>query len=302
MGWTIPSHVRSVVHAIWGAMSAAPDASTDFRHVLLPRVNKRVLRLGLASNYGLKEAGLHHAAERGVNYWLWGAGTKALTPILKKLLAQDRDKHVVAMLAGVGYTAGIIRRKIEWGLRQLAVDQIDIYQLPWLGRLSRFSERIEDELEQLKHEGKIRASGTSIHDRIRAGQLAENSKLDGFMMRYNAKHTGAEQDIFPHLKTRNPFVVAYTATSWRQLIRPIKGIEMPSWPGAGSAPPLTAGLCYRFCLSNPNVHVTLTGPATKQQLDENLDALEAGPLSTEEETWIRDYGRQVKAKKKLDYI
>jgi hypothetical protein len=44
------------------------------------------------------------------------------------------------------------------------------------------------------------AIGTSIHDRKRAGQLALDSELDLLMIRYNAKHTGAEADIFPHLK------------------------------------------------------------------------------------------------------
>ncbi len=42
-------------------------------------------------------------------------------------------------------------------------------------------------------------------------------------------------------------LVSYTATSWRQLLKPVKGLEMPPWPGADPAPPpLTAALCYRF--------------------------------------------------------
>jgi predicted aldo/keto reductase-like oxidoreductase len=81
---------------------------------------------------------------------------------------------------------------------------------------------------------------------------------------------------------------------------------MPPWPGptrgAATPPPLTAGLCYRFCLTSPHVHVALSGPRNRAQLDENLDALEAGPLSPDEEAWVREYGRQVKARKKIPYI
>jgi aryl-alcohol dehydrogenase-like predicted oxidoreductase len=158
----------------------------------------------------------------------------------------------------------------------------------------------------LKHEGKARVIGTSIHDRVRAGKLARDSILDAFMIRYNAKHPGAEQDIFPHLEQRDPSVIAYTATSWRQLIKPIKSIEMPAWPGAvsgdGTPPPLTGQLCYRFCLNSPHVNVVLTGPKTRDQLDQNLAALEAGPFSSEEEAWVREYGRRVKAKKRLPYV
>ncbi len=54
---------------------------------------------------------------------------------------------------------------------------------------------------------------------MRAGQLAEESPLDLFMIRYNAAHPGAERDIFPHLARRQPAVVAYTATSWRKLLK-----------------------------------------------------------------------------------
>ena len=64
-----------------------------------------------------------------------------------------------------------------------------------------------------------------------AGRLALDSEIDLFMIRYNAKHPGAEQDIFPYLEKRNPAVVCYTALAWGQLIRPLKNIEMPNWPG-----------------------------------------------------------------------
>ena len=56
---------------------------------------------------------------------------------------------------------------------------------------------------------------------------------------------------------------------------------------------MTAGDCYRWCLSNPSVDVTLTGPASTQQLDDNLKALERGALSAEEDAWMRSFGRAV---------
>ena len=56
---------------------------------------------------------------------------------------------------------------------------------------------------------------------------------------------------------------------------------------------MTAGDCYRFCLSSPHVEVTLTGPASTAQLDENIAALSKGPLTPEEDTWIREFGKAV---------
>jgi aryl-alcohol dehydrogenase-like predicted oxidoreductase len=56
---------------------------------------------------------------------------------------------------------------------------------------------------------------------------------------------------------------------------------------------MTAGDCYRFCLSSPHVDVVLCGPQNGAQLRENLEALERGPLGDDEMEWIRDFGRAV---------
>jgi aryl-alcohol dehydrogenase-like predicted oxidoreductase len=136
----------------------------------------------------------------------------------------------------------------------------------------------------LRESGKVRAIGVSIHDRPRAGKLAESSPLDQLMIRYNAAHPGAEKDIFPCLHDKKPSILAYTATSWRRLLKRPKG-----WTGAV----MTAGDCYRFQLSNPHVDVALMGPASRVQMEENLDALEKGPLTPEENQWMRDFGKAV---------
>lgn len=279
--------------------------ATAFESCDLPRVEKRVLRLGVAGNYGLQTADVHYAAERGVGFWLWTPNFKKVTPALVEILHRERERHVVAALAAVGFTAGMARRAVEKALRLLGVNQLDLFLLPWMGRGSLLTRGIEDALNELKAEGKVKAVGASIHDRQRAGELAKDSVLDALMIRYNAKHPGAEQDIFPHLGSRDPLVISYTATSWRQLLKPLARLEMPPWPGSTSGampPPLTGELCYRFCLMSPYVHVVLTAPKTREQLDQNLAALAAGPLSSEEEAWVRDYGRQVKARKRIPFI
>ncbi|MBW2527077.1 MAG: aldo/keto reductase [Deltaproteobacteria bacterium] len=281
------------------------EPSRDFTHAELPTVHKQVLRLGLAGNYGVKTQDVRYAAERGVNFWLWAPSFKNVTPALHELLAADRERHVVSML-DMAVTAGMVRRGVHKALRRLRTDYLDCYKLGWLNRTAFLTEGVSAELLRLKEQGKIRSIGTSIHDRKRAGELALDSILDTFMIRYNAKHPGAEEDIFPHLSKRNPAIISYTTTSWRQLLRPLEGIEMPPWPGGdpggATPPPLTPGLCYRFCLSSPHVHVVLTGPKSRGQLDENLAALEAGPLTAAEDEWVRSYGRLVKKRKRLPFL
>ena len=56
---------------------------------------------------------------------------------------------------------------------------------------------------------------------------------------------------------------------------------------------MSAGDCYRFQLSSPHVDLALTGPKTRAEMEANLDALDKGPLSEDEQRWIRDFGRAV---------
>jgi aryl-alcohol dehydrogenase-like predicted oxidoreductase len=281
-----------------------PNSGEEFSHIDLPVVGKRVLRLGVAGNYGLKTADIEYAADQGVNFWVWSPRFKEVTPALRRLLAADRERHVVAMF-GMAYAKGGVRRGIDKGRRMLGVDYLDVFQLGWLGRGSLLTRGIQDQLAAARAEGLVRAAGTSIHDRVRAGELARDSVLDSLMIRYNAAHPGAEQDIFPHLHHRNPLLISYTATSWRQLLKP-QGIEMASpWPGSGegpAVPPLTAPLCYRFVLSSPHVHVALTGPKDRAQFDENLACLDQGPLSDTEMAWVREYGQKVRGKRKIPFM
>lgn len=250
-------------------------------------VDKPVHRLGLSFNFGIDEAGVDEAVERGINYLFWTtAKTGRALPAVRRALRRDRERIVLAAGPSFAFFGGNVRRGTERLLRKLGVDHIDVLHLFWLGKMSAWTDDTVDALQRLREEGKVRAVGASIHDRTRAGRLArEASALDLLMVRYNAAHPGAEKDIFPHLALRRPNVVAYTATRWRKLLTAPRG-----WTG----PVMTAGDCYRFCLSNEDVDVVLTGPSDAAQLRANLAAVEEGGSLTEEEMgWMRRFGRAV---------
>ena len=256
---------------------------TDFSCRDIPGLGRRVFRLGLSGTFNLDEAGCREALER-IQYVFWTPRMKGLTAALRDALARDRGRYVVATGPFLGYFPGTVRRAAEAALRTLRIDFLDVFQLYWLGKMSAFTDAVQDELARLREEGKVRAVGASIHDRVRAGSLAENSILDLLMIRYNAAHPGAEQDIFPHLAKRRPAIVAYTATAWRGLLKAPRG-----WKGRVA----TAGDCYRFCLTSPHVDVVLTGPRTVVELRENLAAIDKGPLAPEEMAFMRELGRAV---------
>lgn len=259
----------------------------DFQHAHLPALGKTVLRLGLASSYGLDTAGVRTALfDRGIQYLFWTPRMGNATGPLREALAADRERYVVATGPTTGFWGGNVRSFVEDALRELKTDYLDVLQLHWLGVTSWWTDGTVGAMEQLRSEGKVRSLGVSIHDRKRAGELAADSPLDQLMIRYNAAHPGAERDIFPH----NPAgpgrkaIIAYTATAWRKLLK------RPS--GWTEAVPAATDL-YRFCLSHPAVDVVLTGPKDLAQLDENLHALQRGALSAEEEVWMRRFGEKV---------
>jgi aryl-alcohol dehydrogenase-like predicted oxidoreductase len=262
-------------------------SAADFRVRELPHVGKRVLRLGLSVNMGLSEPAVEAALERGLGYVFWPVKRK-MSAVIARRLKRDRESVVVATGPTVGWFGGSVRRAADKALRLLDTEYLDVFHLFWLGRGAAWTSATVDELVKLRDTGKVRAIGVSIHDRARAGRLAEESPLDLLMIRYNAAHPGAEKDIFPHLQARKPAVVAYTATAWRRLLGAPSG-----W--TGRVP--TAGDCYRFCLSSPYVDVTLTGARTPEELDANLAALDAGPLSADDDAWIREFGRAVHDRK-----
>jgi aryl-alcohol dehydrogenase-like predicted oxidoreductase len=247
---------------------------------------RRVLRLGLSAAYWPGEKAVRMGVEAGMNYLFWYYWDRQMTRVLRDVLPANREKYVIA--TGVGNLGPwMTRRGLNSCLKRLRTDYLDVFHIFWVGD-GRLSERTLDVLRQAKQEGKIRQIAVSTHVRRYAGELVRDGKLDAIMLRYNAAHRGAEQDIFPHLAASNPLVISYTATRWGRLLK-----RPRRWPE--NEPIATAGDCYRFVLSNPNVHVCLTAPRSAAQLEENLKALERGPLAEDEMAFMRRFGDAVHA-------
>jgi aryl-alcohol dehydrogenase-like predicted oxidoreductase len=180
------------------------------------------------------------------------------------------------------------RQTLEKRLRQFGTDYIDVYMLLGAIKPEHFSESMREEFNRFRAEGKIGNVGLSTHNRKFAGELAAKNAVDVMMVRYNAAHRGAEQEIFPNVKPNNPGIISYTATRWRYLLR-----RPPAWKKGERIP--TAGMCYRFVLSNPAVDVCLTAPSNLKQLEENLAAFKEGPLAADDMAFMHKFGDAVHA-------
>jgi aryl-alcohol dehydrogenase-like predicted oxidoreductase len=261
------------------------------QRVPLGRTGLMVSRIGLGSAYGVPAAAIEKAVhEYGVNYLHVSPllNLRSMVQAVRNVVPSHRDDLCIVLarpfFGGLGGFR--LERFVDRWLKRLRLEWADFL---FQDVRKPLNHKLTDRLQRLKDRGKIRLVGMSSHERPVFAKIARGEgtlPLDFFHVRYNAVHTGAEQDVFPCLPPENrPGIVIFTATCWRKLLKPRL---MP----AGERP-LTATECYRFVLSNPDVNVCLTGPSTAAQVDDNLKALDAGPLDEEEMARVRRIGRYI---------
>ncbi len=263
-------------------------AGPDFtQKVTLGRTGLKVSRLGIGSSYGVSERACRQAFDQGVNYFFWGSvRSPGMGRAIRHIARRERERLVVVLQLYVR-SPRLAPRSVERGLKTLGLDYADILLLGWHDSPPR-SELIQT-VERVRNHGRFHHLGISSHQRPLFREFLADGNYDVFHVRYNAAHTGAEQDIFPYLPLENsPGIVSFTGTRWGSLL------EQKYMP-AGETPP-TASECYRFTLSNPNVHVTVCGPKTDEQMTHALTALSAGPLDDERLAWMKTVGETVHRK------
>jgi len=273
----------------------------DFKErVPFGRTGLMVSRIGLASGYGVPAAAIEKAFhEYGVNYFYVSPvlNQGSMVRALRNLLPRHRDdlRIVLAkptLFGAFSSSAGgfRLRKFVEGWLKKLKIEQADLINLQSLGKPP--SRKLVDRVHRLKESGLVRFVGMSSHRRLLFGKIARGeveAPVDFFQIRYNAVHTGAEQEIFPHLPEENQHgIVIFTTTCWGKLLKP-KLLPVGERP-------LDPADCCRFVLSHPDVNVCMTGPSTATQMEDNLKALDAGPLDEEEMARVRRIGRHIYGK------
>lgn len=260
----------------------------EFLRAPLARLGTPVCRIGLSATYRPGRVTVHKALDEGVNYFQYFGFDTQMTSVLRDSIGSCRDRYVLA----TGACNWIVwheplRRTLERRLRQMRTDYIDIFHFYGVTRRKYFTPQVREELQAVRESGLVRAVSISTHDRAFAAELAREDVLDAVMIHYNAASRGAETEVFPKLPASNPVVVGFTATRWKSLLRP------PSGYVAGGRVP-SAGMCYRFVLSNPLVHVCLMAPRNLRQFEENLAEIRRGPLDEEEMRFMREFGDRVR--------
>jgi predicted aldo/keto reductase-like oxidoreductase len=254
---------------------------------------KPVCRLGLAShgNAHLTEADVHHALDRGVNFLNWDGAEE---PFARAIAGLGRRREDVVVCVQFGARdAGAAADELQAVLAALHTDHVDVLTFYYVEAAEEWQELIGpggalEYCRAAQRDGRVRRLGVTTHQRPLAATTARSGLLDLLMIRYNAAHRGAEQEIFPLTDSLGMPVIAYTALRWGALLRPT-----PSDPPGFVVP--RAPDWYRFVLQSPSVTVALAAPHSRAELEEDLSLLDSPrPLPAEEYQRLAEHGRRVR--------
>ncbi len=252
-----------------------------------------VCRLGLATRgtAGLTPADVRHALDRGVNFLNWCGNPDGLSRTVAEL--GPRRREVVVCVQFEARTADDARTELGQILRELGTDYVDVLTFYYVEEPEEWRQIIGpggvlEFCRAAKEAGQVRLLGLTSHQRPLVAEWARSGLLDMLMIRYNAAHRGAEQEVFPVTAALGLPVVVYTCLRWGALLR-----------GTSEDPPdfevPRAPAWYRFALQNPAATVALMAPESREELEEDLTVLEAaGPLGAEEYERLAAHGQRVR--------
>lgn len=251
-----------------------------------------VCRLGLATrgNTHLTKDDVLFALEQGLNYWNWCGHEDGMAEAIRELGSQRKQVLIAAQLWARDSQGS--KAELEQVFERLQVDHLDVATLYYVERTEEWREITSprgalEGLRKAQDQGQIGMIGLTTHQRRLAVQVLKEVQLDLLMVRYNAAHRGAEDEIFPKAEASKTPLVAFTALRWCDLLK-----RTPEDP-ADFIPPAVHDW-YRFVLAHPALSIALAAPDNQRELLQTLRLLAdwRAPTSTEFQT-MRAHGDRV---------
>ena len=216
--------------------------------------------LGISASYGVPAGGVERAVDAGHDVSSTGAACGARRSARPCGAWRGTAIASCSSSSRTRGSAAAMTWSVERALRRIGYEHADVLLLGyWNGPVPP---RILDTARTLQRPGPRELPRGLEPQPVARGGTSPPAAISTIVhLRYNAAHPGAERDLFPRLTAeRRPGIVAFTATSWGQLLN-------PRFTPAGERTP-TAGDCYRFVLSHPAVDLCVTGPATDDHVEQ----------------------------------
>jgi aryl-alcohol dehydrogenase-like predicted oxidoreductase len=204
------------------------------------------------------------------------------------------------------------------GLETIDVQQFHVWSDEWVGQGDWL-----DGVERLKRDGKIRYFGVSINDHQPANaiRLVESGLVDTVQVIYNVFDQSPEDALFPAVEAAEVGVIvrvpfdegALTGSIRPETTFPDGDFRNSYFAGdrkrevwervqsiagdLGVEADRLAEIALRYCLSHPATSVVIPGMRSTRNVERNVAAVAAGPLSNDELTalhrhrWVRDFYR-----------
>lgn len=124
---------------------------------------------------------LARAEDLGCNFVDTAAVYGASEELLGRFLEGRRHRWLVA--SKYSQQPEGLTEVVEQQLRRMRTDHLDFYQLHWVPRGDQ--ERVYDELERLRQQGKLRFTGASLYSAADIDYVLDHTSLDGFQVRFS---------------------------------------------------------------------------------------------------------------------
>jgi predicted aldo/keto reductase-like oxidoreductase len=274
------------------AVNSVQKTDTTEGEIIKRKLGNTELELSVVSmgagdtdNPKLVEAALDNGIQLLATSEYYGNGNneRMIGEVLKKRKREDVILMTSAMPDGIDHKKGIfteastkesLLKKINGNLERLGVDQIDIFVLPFAAkRESVFFEPMLSAMQEIKNSGKARYLAVATHkfeaEALRAA--ADTGVYDIVMTSYNFKRSNLDE-----LNS----AIAYAANKGLGIIA-MKTMAGVYWDKERTKP-INTKASLKWVLQNPDIHTTVPGFTSFDQLQQNIEIMKNISMSKEE--------------------
>ena len=264
---------------------------------------------------------VHVALDGGVNYFdvapFYGL-TRAETVLGKALADIPRDHYFLATKVGrygedeFDFSPERVRLSVDESLARLGTDHLDVIQCHDMefGDLSRIVDQTLPALAEIRDAGKARFIGITGLPLNIFEYVLDRTEVDTVL---SYCHYGLNDDsltyLLPHLEAKGVGVISASPLSMGLLTNRGTPDWHPATPIIKETCARAAAFCLeqgediaklalRFSLAQPGIHTTLVGTANPENMQRNLDWIEAPP----DETLLAEVRKILKPVRNLTWI